>query len=108
MSPSDLAERVLDVVDEVPPGRATTYGLVAAAVRRATGRGAARQVGAVLASMGAAVPWWRVVRADGSLPDGLRAQAGERYRLEGTPLVADGTRVDLARALWDPTEDGDA
>ncbi|MFC4556183.1 MGMT family protein [Georgenia faecalis] len=107
MTTSDLTEHVLDVVDRVPPGRATTYGLVAEAVRGSTGRGGARHVGSIMARVGAEVPWWRVVRADGSLPPALRERAATRYRAEGTPLVADGSRVDLARALWDPVEEED-
>jgi len=28
------------------------------------------------------VPWWRVVRADGSLPPSHESEAGEHYRAE--------------------------
>ncbi|MBA2739535.1 MAG: MGMT family protein [Nocardioidaceae bacterium] len=96
-----LIEHVLDLVEAVPPGRATTYGLLAHAV----GFGGPRWVGMVLARHGAAVPWWRVVRADGSLPPALRREAIARYRTEGTPLRVgtDGrvVGVDLtAAAPW--------
>lgn len=50
---------------------------------------------------GAAVPWWRVVRADGSLPGHLAAEARARHRSEGTPLRPSG-RVDLLAAFWEP------
>ncbi len=80
-----LIEQVLDLVEAVPPGRATTYGALADVV----GFGGPRWVGSVLSRHGAAVPWWRVVRADGSLPASHRREAVARYQAEGTPLRAD-------------------
>jgi alkylated DNA nucleotide flippase Atl1 len=93
--PSPYAERVLDVVARIPPGRALAYGDVAELLG---GRGA-RAVGGVLARHGSGVPWWRVVRADGSLPVGHEQEAAQRLRAEGVPL-REG-RVDLARCRWD-------
>jgi alkylated DNA nucleotide flippase Atl1 len=91
----DLAAAVLDAVDLVPPGRVVTYGDVGAFV----GCGP-RQVGRVMALWGGAVAWWRVLRADGSPPPGHEPEALRRYRAEGTPLRADGARVDLTTARW--------
>ncbi|WP_243869348.1 MGMT family protein [Streptomyces liangshanensis] len=98
------AERVLEVVELVPPGRVMTYGDVAEWL----GEGGPRQVGRVLALYGGAVPWWRVVRADGVLLAGHELRALDHYREEGTPLReaardADGhlPRLDLRRARWD-------
>ncbi len=93
-------EAVLAVVEQVPAGRVTSYGTIAEYL----GAAGPRQVGAVLAAYGAAVPWWRVVRADGTLPDRHRAQAHARYREEGTPLHdrSRHPRVDMARAHWEP------
>ena len=102
-------EVVLRVVESIPPGRVMAYGQVAACV----GRGGPRQVGAVLATYGSAVPWWRVVRADGTLPPAHVRRALEHYRLEGTALrgAAAGetgtTRVDMGRAVW-PSKSGQA
>ncbi|WP_331241245.1 MGMT family protein [Georgenia sp. MJ206] len=96
---------VLETAAHVPPGRATTYGLIAEAVRLRTGRGAARHVGAVLSRSGQEVAWWRVVRADGTLPPALWARATPMYAREGTPLLAHRAAVDLARAVWDPVTD---
>jgi alkylated DNA nucleotide flippase Atl1 len=48
------------------------------------------------------VPWWRVVRADGSLPPSHRTTALEHYLAEGTPRRASGA-IDLARGFWQPT-----
>ena len=94
----DFAAAVLDLVDAVPPGRVVTYGDVAGIL----GDGGPRQVGRVMALWGGAVPWWRVLRADGSPPQGHESRALERYREEGTPLRPDGRRVDLRRARWAP------
>lgn len=100
---SDLAELVLEIVDAIPPGRVATYGHVAEAVKQESGRGSARFVGNVMSTYGAAVPWWRVVRADGSLPRHLRDLAALNYTREGTPLVMTKPLiVDVGRALWEP------
>ncbi len=99
-------EAVLSLVEQIPSGRASTYGVLAEAV----GSGGPRQVGRVLATYGGSVPWWRVVRADGSLPDSHRREALGRYREEGTPLrgsVTDASslRVDVQAVLWVPGTD---
>ena len=51
-------------------------------------------VGHVLATTAETVPWYRVVRADGTVPMGRRQL--ERLRREGVPMRGD--RVDLRRA----------
>ena len=53
--------------------------------------GAPRFSGTVLRTTTADVPWWRVVRADGTLAKGDRQRA--RLEAEGVPFV--GERVDL-------------
>ncbi|HET8603110.1 MAG TPA: MGMT family protein [Marmoricola sp.] len=93
----DYVEQVLSLVERVPWGRATSYGLVAEVV----GSGGPRQVGSVLAREGGGVPWWRVVRADGSLPPSHQDEARAHYLEEGTPLRPSGS-VDMARAFWQP------
>lgn len=100
---SDTAwqELVIDLAQQVPAGRATTYGALAEAARACTRHGGPRQVGAVMAQLGGAVgAWWRVVRADGTLPEPLAQRATPHYRAEGTPLTAGGA-VDLHRAMWE-------
>ena len=95
----EYVERVLEVVERVPSGRVTTYGAVAAAVG-----GGPRQVGSVMAHHGGPVPWWRVVRADGSLPASHHDTARQAYLEEGTPLRRSGS-VDLAACFWQPRLD---
>ncbi|MFJ9620645.1 MGMT family protein [Streptomyces sp. NPDC101181] len=102
----EYAERVLDVADLIPPGRVMTYGDVAEWL----GDGGPRQVGRAMALYGSAVPWWRVVRADGALLPGAELRALEHYHAEGTPLrgasrQAEGhvPRLDMRHARWDGT-----
>jgi alkylated DNA nucleotide flippase Atl1 len=102
-------DAVLSVVERVPSGRATTYGLIAEYLRDhsdpALGvrdRGGPRQVGTVLARAGGDVPWWRVVNATGSPPARHRVRALDALRAEGCPLTADGARVRLRDAVWLP------
>jgi methylated-DNA-protein-cysteine methyltransferase-like protein len=92
----------------VPPGQATTYGLLAECQlfdqpKRRRGM-AARAVGQAMARCPDDVPWWRVVHADGAMK-GTAGAGEQRARLaeEGVPLTLDG-RVDWARAggPWSP------
>lgn len=102
-SGDDFVSRVLAVVETIPPGRAMTYGDVAAAL----GSRAARAVGQTMAYYGADVPWWRVVRASGHPAIDHESRALEQFRVEGTPLKwsASGIfRVDLARARFRPDD----
>jgi alkylated DNA nucleotide flippase Atl1 len=107
MADERYVEQVLSLVEQIPSGRVSTYGIIAAAV----GRGGARGVGRVMALYGGPVPWWRVVRADGSLPESHQREALSHYREESTPLrgnlrEASTLRVDLASCLWDPADEG--
>jgi len=100
----EYVEAVLRVVESIPPGRVMSYGSIAEVV----GQGGARQVGSVMASYGGPVPWWRVVRADGTPPLCDTGEARSHYLAEGTPLrgrLDDGsTRLDMRAAAWHPEE----
>ncbi len=70
----------------IPVGRVATYGDVSP--------GAPRFAGSVLFGTSEPdLPWWRVVRADGSLAKGSRQRA--LLVAEGVPFK--GKRVDLSR-----------
>jgi alkylated DNA nucleotide flippase Atl1 len=73
-------------VRAIPEGFVRTYGDVSP--------GAPRFTGTVLRLHGGDVPWWRVVRADGSLAQGDR----QRTLLEDEGVPFRGARVDLAVA----------
>ena len=97
VDPEDYVEAVLLVVEQIPRGRVTSYGAIADRV----GVGGPRRVGRVMSLFGGSVPWWRVVRADGSLPPSHDDEARANYLDEGTPLRPSG-RVDMPQAFWRP------
>lgn len=79
------ARRILARIRATPPGFVRTYGDVSP--------GAPRLAGAVLhATDDPAVPWHRIVRADGTLAKG--GDQRRRLEAEGVPFTAGG-RVDL-------------
>ena len=78
---------VLERVRAIPQGFVSTYGDVSP--------GAPRFAGTVLFHVDEPdLPWWRVVRADGSLAKGDRQRA--LLRAEGVPFL--GERVDMGLA----------
>ena len=98
----DFSERVLSLVETIPPGRVLSYGVIARLVNeQGLEQGGPRQVGHVMAMDGGGVPWWRVVRADGSLPPSHLGRAQKHYREEGTPMRLGEASVDIRKALWD-------
>jgi len=90
-------EAVLAVVESIPPGRVMSYGDVAEYV----GTGGPRLVGRVMSEYGGGVPWWRVIRTDGSLPPSHEGEGLDLLRAEGTPMRPGGDRIDMRRARWD-------
>ena len=83
---SARAERVRAGIRAIPPGFVRTYGDLSP--------GAPRFTGAVLSEVhDDSLPWWRVVRADGSLAKADR----QRRRLEAEGVPFRGERVDLRR-----------
>ncbi|WP_102160120.1 MGMT family protein [Zhihengliuella halotolerans] len=97
-----LIDAIYEVVAMVPAGRALAYGDVAELL----GAGGPRQVGAAMAaSTGLELPWWRIVRADGSLPADLAARAEPYWRAEGQPLKAtEPPRLRFPQARWQPDD----
>jgi methylated-DNA-protein-cysteine methyltransferase-like protein len=79
---------ILAAVREIPEGFVRTYGDASP--------GAPRMAGRVLAMTDEpGLPWWRVVRADGSLAAGQRQR--EKLMEEDVPFKPGG-KVDLAAA----------
>lgn len=81
----DAVDRVLLAAEQVPAGRVASYGLIG----RVAGVGP-RQVGAIMASHGSFVAWWRITNARGELPPPLLAPARERWAAEGIAVRDDG------------------
>ena len=96
MDADEFVEAVLTMVERIPPGRVSTYGAIAEAL----GDRGPRSVGRVMSTYGGSVPWWRVVRADGSLPPSHDDEARIHYLEEGTAFRPTG-RVDLRLAFFD-------
>jgi alkylated DNA nucleotide flippase Atl1 len=93
---TDFVEDVLALVERIPAGRVMSYGAIADFI----GHGGPRQVGAVMARFGGAVPWYRVVNSVGRVPPGHEREALRRLRAEGAALR--GERVDMRAAAWYP------
>lgn len=95
-------QSIYSVVRRIPPGRVASYGQVAA---EAGLPNAARQVGYALHALpaGSAVPWHRVVNAQGAIS--LRDHHALTQRMlltrEGVRFNA-RERVELARFGWKP------
>jgi methylated-DNA-protein-cysteine methyltransferase related protein len=78
---------IIDRIRDIPRGHVQTYGDIEP--------GAPRLVGRILATTHERnLPWYRVVRSDGSIPKGARQR--ELLLREGVPMRGD--RVDLGRA----------
>ncbi|MBF6448313.1 MULTISPECIES: MGMT family protein [Nocardia] len=95
---SPFARRVLDVIDQIPPGRVMSYGAIGDLV----GAGP-RQVGRVMTAWSDETLWHRVVRADGTPASCHAGSAVELLRAEGTPMR--GSRVDMSCAQWNGPPD---
>ncbi len=104
-----FADRVYKVVDAIPRGRVTTYGLIARALGAPR---AARMVGIALRLTpdGVEVPAHRVVNRVGFLsggwhfghPDIMR----DRLLAEDVPFKdVDEYLVDMKASVWDPSDD---
>ncbi len=102
--PYELSEALLLAARLVPSGQAVSYGGLAGLL----GAGGPRQAGRAMSLAPDGTCWWRIVRADGSLPPSLAGRAAPYYRAEATPLRGAGPddgqhpRVDLTRARWEP------
>lgn len=79
---------MLERVRGIPAGFVATYGDVSP--------GAPRYAGTVLFEVDEPdLPWWRVVRADGSLAKGARQR--QRLRAEGVPFRGERVEMRVAR-----------
>lgn len=86
----DRELEVLAAVREIPAGFVRTYGDVSP--------GSPRFAGAVLfACDDPDLPWWRVVRADGSLAKGARQR--RLLAAEGVPFRGDRVDLEVARMV---------
>ena len=100
---SDFTTRVRRLLALIPPGRVTTYGMIAAGAGNPAG---ARQVARILHSSSEkyGLPWHRVINQRGhiSLPPGRGFEVQRDLLRSEEVEVEDGGRIDLQRYLWFP------
>lgn len=94
--PEAVDEAVYRLLELVPAGRVISYGRAAAELGLAT----PRRPAAAMTRAPESLPWWRMVRADGSLPPTLASRALARWRREGTPVVGQGNTTRAAKAAF--------
>jgi methylated-DNA-protein-cysteine methyltransferase-like protein len=96
--------RIWRTVAAIPPGKVAAYGLVA---DLAGLPGRARYVSRALkaAPDDLALPWHRVLRADGRIAfeAGSEAAREQVLRLRGEGVEVNRNRVDISRFGWKPT-----
>src|SRR5262249_42259597 len=97
MGRMDVVEAVLSLVETIPPGKVMSYGAIADYL----GLGSARLVGQIMASHGAAVPWHRVVSANGRLGPGRQQEAMQGRMAEG--VLSRTEKVNMPRYAWSPS-----
>lgn len=83
-------QTIFERVRRVPPGYVTTYGDLSP--------GAPRHAGRALSRTPPGLPWWRVVRSDGTWPMG----AEQRALLLAEDVPIRGRRVVMAEARIPP------
>lgn len=94
--PEVVDEAVYRLLELVPSSRVISYGEAAAQLGLAT----ARRPAAAMTRAPEGLPWWRMIRADGSLPPPLARRAGAQWQREGTPVVGQGPHPRAARAAF--------
>jgi alkylated DNA nucleotide flippase Atl1 len=87
-------EEIIEAIREIPEGFVRTYGDVSPGAPRLS----ARLLSTDQVPRG--LPWWRVVRADGSLAVGRRQR--EHLLAEGVPFHGDRVDMAIARIPHDP------
>lgn len=93
-----FARLVLDLVDRIPPGRVMAYGDIAEWLEQ----GSPRLVARVMSTYGEEVPWWRVLRADGTCAPEVIDRQAPLLDDEGVAWKVRAHRVDMTTARWDP------
>lgn len=98
-----FAERVEEIVRQIPRGRVMTYGQLAALAGSPT---AARIVGGIAHFGDPDLPWQRVVNKKGGLASGYPGgRSGHKVALEAEGLkVSEDNEVSIQELLWWPEE----
>ncbi len=101
---AEFADRVYDLVAQIPSGRVMTYGQIAAICGAAW---AAWEVGQIAHTGPENLPWHRVVNKQGGLaagwPNGGRAAQQALLEAEGIAVDDEG-KVKVSELLWNPNQ----
>lgn len=108
-TPADYNALVWEIVRQIPSGRVSTYGQIAALIPLPRGMNlrdyeawGARWVGGAMAACPEDVPWQRVINAQGKIS--IRRRGGhirQRQLLEAEGVVfGESGRIDLAQFKW--------
>jgi len=95
--PIEYGQAVHQLARLIPAGAVLSYGDVAELL----GSGGPRQVGKAMALAPGGTPWWRVLRANGSIADPLMPVALEHWNEE--KLALPEKKVDMNKFRWNPT-----
>jgi methylated-DNA-protein-cysteine methyltransferase related protein len=99
-----FADRVYELVAQIPQGRFMTYGQIAALCGAAW---AAWEVGQIAHTGPTGLPWQRVVNKEGGLAAGWPGGGRDAHRtlLEAEGVsVSDDYKVNIATLLWTPNQ----
>ncbi len=92
-------QAVYDIVAQIPYGKVVSYGQIA---RMLGIPRSARTVGYAMRTCPEGLPWYRVIKADGSFSSGVMADLCRDLLLdEGITFLPDG-RVDMSENQWNP------
>ena len=92
------AHAVHALANLVPEGSVLSYGDIAELL----GSGGARQVGKAMQTSPPGTPWWRIVRADGSMTSALEPIAVGHWVEEQLTYV--GQKIPMKTKRWQPDE----
>ncbi len=106
--PTDFEMQVWEMVRQVPPGKVTTYGQIAALLSPPAGVDmaryrafAARWVGGAMARCPDSVPWQRVVNAQGQISPRPGAEMQRQLLEDEGVIFNERGRIDLKRFGWE-------
>ena len=104
MNPEERERRVVEAIRGIPAGAVASYGQIADLAGIPRG---ARQVGYVLRTTTAEVPWHRVLTASGRIAfaEGSRQFREQTRRLDAEEIAVERGRVDMRLYRWRPDID---
>ncbi|MFP2927845.1 MGMT family protein [Pyxidicoccus sp. 3LG] len=89
--PLPFSETVFRAVRAIPRGQVRSYAQVALyAGRPGAARGVGREMTGLPESRQRDVPWWRVIRSDGTLAPSVAHEQAKRLRAEGVEVQQRG------------------